>query len=91
MQPVDSTSREDIIMAGKYTVLFYVSHEVYKMSVMKESGQKLNLEEFITLPPIRGCKVGDWYLVDNIKCVEDIIYYAKSGDVSGATYKLVNE
>ena len=80
-------------MAGKYTVLFCLFRaqdgEAYKLSVMKESGQKAKLEHFISLRPIRGRKLGDWYLVYSSESVDSIIEYAKGNDVNGVTYNLV--
>lgn len=84
-------SREDIIMEGKYVVLFYVPNTTYKMCVMKESNEKEELEIYIKDPPVHGQKMVDWYQVHSMKEAEDIMKYVKGGEIRGVTYNLVHE
>jgi hypothetical protein len=91
VQSVDSTSRNNIIDAGKYVVLFYVQDNRYKLSAMKEPDEKDNLETYIVSEPIEGKKEEDWYRVDNADKCDEIIDYVSGNDVKGVTYNLTWE
>ena len=86
VQPVDSTSRD---VAQTFTVLFYVSTKVHKLTVVKNSDEKEELGFYITQPDINGIKEVDWYRVQDNVAIEDITTFANSSKVNGVTYNLV--
>lgn len=54
-----------------------------------KSEQKKELESYIELS-VKGHKEIDWYRVDDVSQIEEIVEYAKHTEVSGATYNYVS-
>ena len=58
---------------------------------MKAEHQKIEIEHYITRPPIDVIREGDWYRADNNDKIGLINLLAKSPKVCGLMYNMVNE
>ena len=92
VQHVHSSLRENIDLAGKFAVLFYVSGTVYKLCAMQKSEHKEVLKSYIE-SSVKGHKEVDWYRVDNDSQIEQIVEYSKFSmirRVNGVVFNMVH-
>lgn len=85
VQPVDSASRAKTEVEGTYVVLYYVSTQVYKVTVVEKPLQREVLINFIT--DSGGIEETNWYRLKDIASINKIVNEAK--EIGGVTYEMV--